>query len=144
MKAHALVGLNQLLLGGTPAGRAAGAALAQRLAPSPAFQKSENRTGLVVNLAGLLGQPAAATRIAGAGTSRTEYISYVDVHRQHPESISMTSTCALWLLVCRQLPPNCTGFYLARRQASANCHTPVHAEIYTYVVSLHLLRRLHA
>jgi hypothetical protein len=72
VKAHALVGLNQLLLGGTPAGRAAGAALAQRLAPSPAFQKSENRTGLVVNLAGLLGQPAAATRVAGAGMSWTE------------------------------------------------------------------------
>lgn len=67
VKAHALVGLNQLLLGGTPSGRAAGAAFAARLAPSAAFQKSEHRAGLVVNLANLLGQQAAATRIAAAG-----------------------------------------------------------------------------
>ncbi len=69
VKAHALVGLNQLLLGGTPSGQAAGAAFAARLAPSPAFQKSESRAGLVVNLANLLGQPAAATRIAAAGAA---------------------------------------------------------------------------
>lgn len=69
VKAHALVGLNQLLLGGTPSGRAAGAQFAARLAPSPAFQKSEHKAGLVVNLANLLGQPAATTRVAAAGTS---------------------------------------------------------------------------
>lgn len=67
VKAHALVGLNQLLLGGTPSGQAAGAAFAARLAPSPAFQKCESRAGLVVNLANLLGQPAVATRVAAAG-----------------------------------------------------------------------------
>ena len=40
---------------------------AARLAPSQAFQKNESRAALVVSLAGLLGSPAAPTRVAAAG-----------------------------------------------------------------------------
>ena len=67
VKAHGLVGLNQLLLSGTPSGRAAGAALVARLAPSPAFARADARGPLLTSLAAVISQPAAATRVAAAG-----------------------------------------------------------------------------
>lgn len=68
MKAHGLVGLNQLLLSGTPSGKAAGAALVARLAPSPAFIKADTRLPLLTSLAAAVGLPATHTRIAAAGS----------------------------------------------------------------------------
>lgn len=67
VKAHGLVGLNQLLLSGTPSGKAAGAALVARLAPSPAFARTDARGPLLVSLAAAVAQPSAATRVAAAG-----------------------------------------------------------------------------
>jgi len=66
VKAHGLVGLNQLLLSGTPSGKAAGAALVARLAPSPAFARTDARGPLLVSLAAAVAQPSAATRVAAA------------------------------------------------------------------------------
>lgn len=68
VKAHGLVGLNQLLLSGTPSGKAAGAALVARLAPSPAFIKADTRLPLLTSLAAAVGLPATHTRIAAAGS----------------------------------------------------------------------------
>jgi hypothetical protein len=67
VKAHGLVGLNQLLLSGTPSGKAAGAALVARLAPSSVFQRAESRGPLLTSLAAAVGLPSPATRIAAAG-----------------------------------------------------------------------------
>ena len=67
IRAHGLVGLNQLLLANTGSGKVAGARLVGVLAGSPDFHKSASRQGIVVNVAQLLAFESARVRTAAAG-----------------------------------------------------------------------------